>query len=252
MPNKLEFLLRKCRRKIGKFFSPETSSEEFNEILKKHDIVVGEHSIFYGADSIITDIQRPWLLHIGSYTKITQGTVILCHDYSRSVLRRKYGDLLCEANTTEIGNNVFIGMNSIILMGAHIGNNVIIGAGSVVSGVIPDNVVVAGNPAKVIRTLDEHYLIRKAKQREEAKLCARAFYAKYNRYPLISDMGAFFPLYLKRDIDEVKKWNLSMHLGGDNEEDVIQDFMNSTPIYEDYEAFLRDAFDMNEEVEGTK
>ena len=50
--------------------------------------------------------------------------------------------------TIEIGDNVFIGMNSIILMGSHIGNNVIIGAGSVVSGNIPDNSVVGGGPSQ--------------------------------------------------------------------------------------------------------
>lgn len=46
-------------------------------------------------------------------------------------------------------------MNSIILCGTQIGNNVIIGANSVVSGEYPDDCVIAGNPAKIICTLDE-------------------------------------------------------------------------------------------------
>lgn len=50
-----------------------------------------------------------------------------------------------------IGANCFIGMNSIILKGTTLGNNCIIGAGSVVHGNIPDNAVVAGNPAKIIK-----------------------------------------------------------------------------------------------------
>ena len=50
-----------------------------------------------------------------------------------------------------IGNNVFIGMKSTILKGVHIGNNVIVGAGSVVVKDVPDNCIVAGNPAKIIR-----------------------------------------------------------------------------------------------------
>lgn len=49
-----------------------------------------------------------------------------------------------------IGNNVYIGENSIILPGVTIGNNVLIGAGSVVTKSIPDNVTVGGNPAKII------------------------------------------------------------------------------------------------------
>ena len=52
-------------------------------------------------------------------------------------------------------NNVFIGCNSIIMGGVRIGNNVVIGAGSVVTKDIPDNSVVVGNPAKVIKTFDE-------------------------------------------------------------------------------------------------
>lgn len=50
-----------------------------------------------------------------------------------------------------IGDNCFIGMNSIILKGTKIGNNVVVGAGSVVSGTFPDNCIIAGNPAKVIK-----------------------------------------------------------------------------------------------------
>lgn len=50
-----------------------------------------------------------------------------------------------------IGDNCFIGMNSIILKGTRLGNNVIVGAGSIVCGLFPDNVVIAGNPARIIK-----------------------------------------------------------------------------------------------------
>jgi len=53
----------------------------------------------------------------------------------------------------EIGDNCFIGMNSIILKGTTIGNNVIVGAGSVVQGKFPDNCIIAGNPARIIRKI---------------------------------------------------------------------------------------------------
>ena len=53
---------------------------------------------------------------------------------------------------TYIGNNSVIGVRSIILPGVKIGNNVIVGAGSVVTKDIPDNSIVAGNPAKIIRS----------------------------------------------------------------------------------------------------
>lgn len=53
-----------------------------------------------------------------------------------------------------IGNNVWIGMDSKVLRGVTIGNNVVIGAGSIVTKDIPDNVIAAGNPCRVIRELN--------------------------------------------------------------------------------------------------
>ncbi len=68
-------------------------------------------------------------------------------------------DRLCHRNAKTphapviIGDNVFIGMNSIILKGTTIGNNCVIGAGSVVHGKFEDNCIIAGNPAKVIKVI---------------------------------------------------------------------------------------------------
>ncbi len=60
--------------------------------------------------------------------------------------------VLDEAYVT-IGGNVWIGGSVTILPGVTIGDNVTIGAGSVVVKDVPSNVVVAGNPAQVIRTV---------------------------------------------------------------------------------------------------
>ncbi|WP_226995337.1 DapH/DapD/GlmU-related protein [Candidatus Symbiothrix dinenymphae] len=69
--------------------------------------------------------------------------------------RQDLGDDYAATNKkpVKIGNNVFIGVNTIILKGTTIGDNSVIGAGSVVSGNIPANVIAAGNPCKVIKSL---------------------------------------------------------------------------------------------------
>ena len=54
-----------------------------------------------------------------------------------------------------IGDNVWIGGNSVILPGVHIGNNVVIGAGSVVTKDIPDWCIAVGTPCRVIRSITE-------------------------------------------------------------------------------------------------
>ncbi|MBO4719283.1 MAG: sugar O-acetyltransferase [Prevotella sp.] len=54
-----------------------------------------------------------------------------------------------------IGDNVWIGGNAVIMPGVTIGNNVVIGAGSVVTKDLPDNVIAAGNPCRIIREITE-------------------------------------------------------------------------------------------------
>jgi len=55
-----------------------------------------------------------------------------------------------------IGNNVFVGANSVILPSVRIGNNVVIGAGSVVVKDIPSNSIAVGNPCQVIKIKDRY------------------------------------------------------------------------------------------------
>lgn len=240
-------LKTKCMKFRFKYFEKTCDPYYFTRILKQEGIAVGDHTIFYDPKSQTIDRERVWMLEIGDFCKITKGTVILTHDYSRSVLRRVYGDVIGEAGKTVIGNNVFIGMNSVILMGTHIGNNVIVGAGSVVSGNIPDNCVVAGNPAKVIRTLEQHYEIRKAKSIDEAKLFARSYKEKYKKWPDAKTMDCFFPLYMPRNEEILRKNGIHTKLNGDDEHDIIQCFLRSEPYYEDYESFLKACEDAEQE-----
>lgn len=60
-----------------------------------------------------------------------------------------------EIKPVKIGNNVWIGYQSAILRGVTIGDNSIVGANSVVTKDIPPNTIVAGNPARIVRTLND-------------------------------------------------------------------------------------------------
>ena len=83
---------------------------------------------------------NPKGVHIGEDCVLTSVT-ILTHD----ACRKMKGDVY-------IGDRCFIGASSIIMPNVHIGDEVVVGAGSVVTKDVPSNCIVAGNPAKVIRT----------------------------------------------------------------------------------------------------
>lgn len=234
--NRFSLVFMKARLR---YFPRFAGKYDMNIVLNASGISVGKGTIFYNPETMQIDRSRPYLLQIGEYCKITSGVTILTHDYSRSVLRRAYGEVVGEGRKTIIGDNVFIGMNSIILMGTHIGNNVIVGAGSVVGGVIPDNVVIAGNPAHIIRSLDEHYAIKKQQMLKDAKECVCAFYERHHRSPGIGEIGAFWPLFLPREEKALADAKINCKLNGDEESEIIRDFLKSEPpMFSGYEEFL--------------
>jgi UDP-3-O-[3-hydroxymyristoyl] glucosamine N-acyltransferase len=181
-------------------------------------------------------------VEIGDFVKITKGVTILTHGYDWSVLRKEYGEILASAGKVTIGSNVFIGMNTTILKNTVIGNNVIIGANSLVSKDIPNNVVAAGNPAKIIMTLDEYLIKRKKKYILEAKTTVRSFYETYGVLPDMNHVIDFFPLYTRRDIEEINKCpdikNILTDEGGIDEKLLINLFLATNPKFESYQQFL--------------
>jgi len=91
-------------------------------------------------------------IFIGDRCTITHGCIILSHDRAKKIISRKI-NRNNDGKGTRLGNNVFVGVNSVILRDVTIGDNSIVGAGSVVTKDVPPNVVVAGNPARIIRKL---------------------------------------------------------------------------------------------------
>ena len=91
---------------------------------------------------------------IGDNCLITHGCYVLSHDGAAHVLN---GDDNGTGFVT-IGDNVFIGVNSVILRNVTIGDHAIIGAGSVVNKNIPAGVVAVGNPIKIIKEIPKPYV----------------------------------------------------------------------------------------------
>jgi len=98
---------------------------------------------------------EPWLVRIGHRVTITAGVEFITHDGSLWLMRDEQGRRYRFA-PIEIGDDVFIGVNAILLPGVRVGNRVVIAAGSVVTKSVPSGVVVAGNPARIIKTFDEY------------------------------------------------------------------------------------------------
>lgn len=223
------------RQKIREIIYPHKySSDAYIKYLRSKGARIGENCHFYAPTLTYIDETRAFLLSIGDNTSITQGVIILEHDYSYSVLNDVYKIMPDPCRETRIGRNCFIGMNAIILSGAEIGDNCIIGAGSVVTGKIDSNSVIGGNPAKVICTL-EWYKDKKVKNFDKsAKLFAIKFKEANHRLPTVQEMGFYISLFLPRT-KENKKYFLNLKSRMYN---VGKNLFEAKPSYGSYEEFL--------------
>ncbi len=95
---------------------------------------------------VMMDTMFPEMIHIGDNSVIGYNTTILAHEY----LIEEY-----RLGEVHIGSHVMIGANALILPGITIGDYAIVGAGSVVTKNVDPYSFVAGNPAKLIRMLNQ-------------------------------------------------------------------------------------------------
>ncbi|MXO60558.1 acyltransferase [Altererythrobacter salegens] len=97
---------------------------------------------------------EPYMVTLGNNVFISVGVRFVCHDGSTLPFRKHYPSLDIAAPII-VGDNVFIGAGALILKGVAIGNDCIVGANSVVTKDVPSGHIVAGNPAKIIKTTAE-------------------------------------------------------------------------------------------------
>lgn len=223
-------------------FPNKWCSEAFVDYLRKNGAIVGENTYFFAPRTNTVDSGRLSYITIGNGCAITQGVELLCHDYSWTVLRKSHGAILPDpGKPIRIGDNVFLGWDTIVMGGVTIGNNVIVGAHSVVTKDIPDNCVYAGNPAKRICSLDEYYEKKKAAAIEDAFHRAHYVYEQKGRLPTVHEMGWFAVLFLERNADAEAHLR-QLPFKADDMDEVIRSFYAMERSFNGFEDFISKAF----------
>lgn len=152
------------------------------------------------------------------------------------------GGVLGASGSVKIGNNVFIGMDTIITRNVKIADNVIIGVGSVVTKDCEENSVYAGVPAKKIMSINEFYDKRVESQLEEAKMLALAYYERYGSRPNSSIFHEYFMLFeTNSSIKNSSLFKDKMKLC-ENEAVSIEYMKKYAPKFKNYEEFMRYCF----------
>jgi len=149
----IKFVALKTGRLRGPYVKfCKTSGYEYAEYVKKW----GKYYSI-GIDCAIwpyTNVTDPEYTRLGNNVMLTACT-ILGHDGSIAVLNKAFNKKLDRVGKVDIKDNVFIGHGAIVLPDVVIGPNVIVAAGAVVSKDIPEGMIVAGVPAKVIGKVDD-------------------------------------------------------------------------------------------------
>lgn len=134
------------------------STEGKRKYLEKRGAIIGVGTrLNCSTDSFGTE---PYLIKCGKDCLFGNGVHFYTHDGGIKVLNSLNmfdGKRMEKFGTITIGDNVYIGSETLIMPGITIGSNCIIAAGAVVTKNIPSNTVWGGVPAKQIKTLKEYY-----------------------------------------------------------------------------------------------
>lgn len=128
------------------------------QVLRERGLIVGRN--FNMQQDVIIDASHCWHIRIGDDVTLAPRVHILAHDAST---KEHLG--YTRIGKVTIGDRVFIGASAVVLPGVSIGDDAVIGAGSIVSRNVPPRVVAAGNPCKVLCSLED-FLARKRTEME--------------------------------------------------------------------------------------
>ncbi len=219
-------------------YGPRYSTESYIRQLRRLGADIHESVKMVSPETILIDPTMPYLLRIGKNVSIAANVTILTHDAGWLVMKADDGVVRGHVAPVTIGNNVFIGMYSIILCNVTICDNVIISAGSVVTSSLREPGVYAGNPARLVIPYDRYLALREGRQVQEAYRVAKAYYERYGKKPPQEIFGDYFWIfYPRRDIDRMPEvFSSQLKIEG-NYEVSRQKFMESEPDFDGYDAF---------------
>lgn len=244
-------MLKLNKGRIEKLLSLRNSAA-YLDYMRKIGMRIGNGTtVFTRPKNITLDTTRPWLIEIGKNVQIAAGVKILTHGFDWSVIKAKYGDIYGSAGKVKIGDDCFIGMNVLILKGTTIGDRVIIGAGSVVTGgTFPSDCVIAGNPARVICSLDEYRKKRADAQLKEAEELVTEYQKVYGCAPDKSALSEFFWLFEKRV--EPTEPSFKTQMNNMNNYDIsLKRYLSTSPVFNGYSEFLDYCFSSDDGFENT-
>jgi acetyltransferase-like isoleucine patch superfamily enzyme len=112
------------------------------------DVIIGDHTRIGIHNTIIGPVT------IGSHVNLAQGITVTALNHNYSDTTKRIDEQGVSTKPVIIGDDVWIGANAVILPGVTIGSHVVVAAGAVVTKDVPENTIVAGVPAKVIRTVN--------------------------------------------------------------------------------------------------
>ena len=238
-------VIKRIKSKINQFigdklYNFQNTSESYIKWMRERGAKIGENVTIFDPKNTLLDVTRPYMIEIGNNVQITRGVIILTHGYEWAVLKNIYGEVLGSCGKVSIGNNVFIGMNTIVLKGVTIEDNVIIGAGSVVTHSLKANGVYSGNPAKFIMSLEDYYNKRKAVQIKEAKEQVLQYQKRMDKKPDKMILREFFYLFEDYKEDYIfEEYNRMLGFTG-NYNESLRNFIETREKreFKDIESFI--------------
>ena len=141
----IKYFLQKIK---ARFFS-RNMEESMNRFFRKYGVKIGKDCLIYS--NILTS--ESYLIELKDNVCISADVVFVTHDFS---VKRVLPDKANLFGKVIIGNNCFIGRRATLLYGVELADNIIVAAGSVVTKSFKENnVIIGGNPAKIIGTWDK-------------------------------------------------------------------------------------------------